>query len=57
MTNKYIDTEMFIGDKNYEVINPEYYGVGAGMNRVEIRVEALMLKPGQKVKVIIVEDE
>lgn len=46
-----------IGDKDYEVIHTNAYGCGDEMHTTEISVETEMFKPGQKVKVIIVNDE
>ena len=49
--------DTLIGDKDYEVIHTVAYGCGDEMDTTEIRVETEMFKPGQKVKVIIVDDE
>ena len=51
------DLTNFIGDKDYEVIHTVAYGCGDEMHTTEISVETEMFKPGQKVKVIIVDDE
>ena len=48
--------DTLIGDKDYEVIHTVAYGCGDEMDTTEISVETEMFKPGQKVKVIIVED-
>lgn len=49
--------DTLIGDKDYEVIHTNAYGCGDEMHTTEISVETEMFKPGQKVKVIIVDDE
>lgn len=49
--------DTLIGDKDYEVIHTVAYGCGDEMHTTEISVETEMFKPGQKVKVIIVDDE
>lgn len=49
--------DTLIGDKDYEVIHTVAYGCGDEMHTTEISVETEMFKPGQKVKVIIVNDE
>lgn len=49
--------DTLIGDKDYEVIHTNAYGCGDEMHTTEISVETEMFKPGQKVKVIIVNDE
>ena len=49
--------DTLIGDRDYEVIHTVAYGCGDEMHTTEISVETEMFKPGQKVKVIIVNDE
>ena len=49
--------DTLIGDKDYEVIHTNAYGCGDEMHTTEISVETEMFKPGQKVKVIIVNDD